>query len=122
MSKEQAEELINNSPVIMFSKSYCPFCDKAKDLLNRGKVEYKTVELDQVPDGAKLQDALEGLSGQRTVPNIYIGGQHVGGCDDLMGKHSSGELVALLADKGVAHQFWEKVQSDRYILEKWNSY
>ncbi|KAJ2970929.1 hypothetical protein NUW58_g9553 [Xylaria curta] len=58
------------------------------------------LELDKVDDGPAIQDALRELSGQRTVPNIYIGQQHIGGNSDLQAK--SGELKALLKEVGAA--------------------
>lgn len=50
-----------------------------------------------VANGAAIQDYLQQLSGQRTVPNIFIKGQHLGGCDDLFAAKSSGKLEKLLA-------------------------
>lgn len=58
------------------------------------------MELDQVNDGSEIQDALEEITGQRTVPNIFIGKKHIGGNSDLQGK--KGELKELLAAAGAA--------------------
>ncbi|ORX88045.1 glutaredoxin [Basidiobolus meristosporus CBS 931.73] len=82
---------------MVFSKSYCPYCKRAKDLLSKVFPNYTAIELDQLPDGSEIQAALLELSGQRTVPNIYIKGKHLGGCDDLLKAHSSGKLEQLLA-------------------------
>jgi glutaredoxin 3 len=62
--------------------------------------KYYAIELDQVPDGSDIQAALADISGQRTVPNIYIGQKHIGGNSDLQAK--SGELKALLKEVGAA--------------------
>ncbi|KAJ8121680.1 hypothetical protein ONZ43_g1930 [Nemania bipapillata] len=62
--------------------------------------KYYAIELDQVDDGTAIQSALAEISGQRTVPNIYIGQQHIGGNSDLQAK--SGELKALLKEVGAA--------------------
>lgn len=62
--------------------------------------KYFAIELDQVDDGSDIQAALREISGQSTVPNIYIGQQHIGGNSDLQAK--SGELKALLKEVGAA--------------------
>ncbi|KAJ3301065.1 glutaredoxin [Blyttiomyces sp. JEL0837] len=95
-AKEIAEQLISSNHVTVFSKSYCPYCRKAKGLLDTLKVQYVAIELDNRPDGDAIQGYLAQKTGQRTVPNIFIDGAHVGGCDDLHAKHSSGELKKLL--------------------------
>ncbi|CAI0456174.1 unnamed protein product [Linum tenue] len=51
-------------------------------------------------DGAEIQAALAQLTGQRTVPNVFIGGKHIGGCDDTMALNKSGKLVPLLTEAG----------------------
>ena len=78
----------------VFSKSYCPYCQSSKKLLDDVGAKYFAIELDKVDDGAAIQNALEEISGQRTVPNIYIGGKHIGGNSDLQAK--KGELKSLL--------------------------
>ncbi|KAJ3107451.1 thioredoxin reductase [Phlyctochytrium planicorne] len=95
-SKETVQKYIADNHVMVFSKSYCPYCRKAKALLDSLNVKYTAVELDTMNEGNDLQNALAQLSGQRTVPNIYIEGQHVGGCDDLHAANSSGKLKTLL--------------------------
>jgi glutaredoxin 3 len=62
--------------------------------------KYFLVELDQVSDGSDIQAALRDISGQRTVPNIFIGQKHIGGNSDLQAK--SGELKSLLKEVGAA--------------------
>lgn len=51
-------------------------------------------------DGSKIQAALAEWTGQRTVPNVFIGGKHIGGCDTVVEKHQGGKLVPLLRDAG----------------------
>ncbi|KAJ3104327.1 thioredoxin reductase [Phlyctochytrium bullatum] len=94
--KDTVESYIKDNNVMVFSKSYCPYCRKAKALLDSLKVTYKAVELDTVSEGSAMQAYLLEKSGQRTVPNIYIGQQHVGGCDDLHEAHGNGKLNQLL--------------------------
>jgi len=82
----------------VFSKSWCPYCRAAKTTLSELGAKYYTVELDQVEDGAAIQDALEELTSQRTVPNIFIGKQHIGGNSDLQFRKA--QLPELLKEAG----------------------
>ena len=91
-SGKTIDDYISENKVMMFSKSYCPFCTQAKTLLQNKGVEFFAVELDQMPDGQALQNALAAKTKQRTVPNTFIGGVHVGGCDDTKAKASNGVL------------------------------
>ncbi|KAH8553074.1 thioredoxin-like protein [Umbelopsis sp. PMI_123] len=94
--QQKVEDIINNNKVAIFSKSYCPYCRRAKEAL-KGLAEYFSIELDQVEDGAAIQEYLSQKTGQRTVPNIFINQKHIGGSDDLLSLKASGELQKLLA-------------------------
>jgi glutaredoxin 3 len=82
-------------PVRMYTTQVCPFCRRAKALLlQRGVRAIDEVRVDLVPgERAKMVE----LTGRRTVPQIFIGDQHVGGCDDLMALDRRGGLLPLLA-------------------------
>ena len=82
-------------PVRMYTTLVCPFCQRAKALLRqRGVQAIDEVRVDLVPgERATMVE----LSGRRTVPQIFIGDQHVGGCDDLMALDRRGGLLPLLA-------------------------
>lgn len=80
--------------IAVFSKSYCPYCKATKSLLSSLDAKFYAIELDQESDGDEIQDALQKISGQRTVPNVYIGQKHIGGNSDLQAKKS--ELPQLL--------------------------
>ncbi|KAG0200672.1 thioredoxin reductase [Mortierella sp. GBA30] len=95
--KTQVDEIIANNAVVVFSKSYCPYCTKAKNLLIQLGVKAHVIELDELDNGAAIQAYLLELTGQRTVPNIFIGQKHVGGCDDLFKLEKSGQLKTMLA-------------------------
>ncbi|KAI8097811.1 glutaredoxin-C6-like protein [Gilbertella persicaria] len=98
MSKVEqlVEEVIKSNKIAVFSKSYCPYCVKAKNLLKELGLEFFVIELDNEANGAAIQQYLAEKTGQRTVPNIFINQQHVGGCDDLFAAKSSGKLQKLL--------------------------
>ncbi|ESU07487.1 hypothetical protein FGSG_02097 [Fusarium graminearum PH-1] len=94
----KVQQLIDNNSVVVFSKSYCPYCKQTKKTLDDLNTEYELLELDEVADGSALQDALEKISGQRTVPNVYIKQQHIGGNSDLQSLNSGGKLKNLLKE------------------------
>ncbi|HZV91948.1 MAG TPA: glutaredoxin 3 [Caldimonas sp.] len=81
--------------VRMYSTATCPFCLRAKALLRQRGVEtIEEIRIDERPDE---RDAMMRLTNRRTVPQIFIGETHVGGCDDLMALDRSGGLEPLLA-------------------------
>lgn len=82
------------SKVTVYSKMTCPFCVRAKHLLKQKGVEFKEIEV--TFDKKKHQEMMR-LSGQRTVPQIWIGEKHVGGCDDLYHLEHQGVLDDMLA-------------------------
>nr|GMC97312.1 glutaredoxin [Ipomoea batatas] len=82
------------------SKSYCPFCVDVKKLLTQLGASFKAIELDIESDGSEIQSALAEWTGQRTVPNVFIGGKHIGGCDKTNAVHQEGKLVPLLTEAG----------------------
>ncbi len=80
--------------VKMFTTQVCPYCIRAKALLKQRGVEViDEVRVDLEPDGREKMTA---LTGRRTVPQIFIGQTHVGGCDDLIALDQRGGLVLLL--------------------------
>ncbi|MED6210845.1 Glutaredoxin-C2 [Stylosanthes scabra] len=100
MALPKAKEIVSSNPVVVFSKTYCPFCVQVKQLFIQLGVTPKTIELDTESDGSEIQSALAEWTGQRTVPNVFIGGNHIGGCDDTTNLHSQGKLVPLLTSAG----------------------
>jgi glutaredoxin 3 len=84
-----------SSPVLMYTTAVCPYCIRAKQLLKaRGVVEIEEVRIDLDP---VRRDEMMEKTQRRTVPQIYIGTTHVGGCDDLVALDAAGELQPLLA-------------------------
>eukprot|EP00448_Togula_jolla_P039901 CAMPEP_0170645250 /NCGR_PEP_ID=MMETSP0224-20130122/42967_1 /TAXON_ID=285029 /ORGANISM="Togula jolla, Strain CCCM 725" /LENGTH=225 /DNA_ID=CAMNT_0010976429 /DNA_START=57 /DNA_END=735 /DNA_ORIENTATION=+ len=98
------ESYISENPAVVFSFSTCPFCIKAKRELDDLGVKYLAVELDQMGDEGKQIRAELAKKTQRTsMPNIFIGGEGVGGCNDgpgIMTLKSKGELVPMLESAG----------------------
>ena len=84
---------IAGNKVMVFSKSSCPFCVQTKNLLQSQGIAFKAIELDHEASGADMQNTLQQKTGQRTVPNIFINGQHIGGNSDIQTLNNSGQLM-----------------------------
>lgn len=101
MSKREFIEVtIKDNKVVVFSKTWCPSCKKTLDLLNSLKANPFVIELDKRDDESELQDILKTMTGARTVPRVFIGGDSIGGNDETQALHSSGELVPRLKSVG----------------------
>ena len=87
---------IGSAPVVIFSKSSCPFCTRAKALFRKMGVKFKELELDKMRNGKDLQMTLYKMTNQRTVPNIFVNGEHLGGYDVALRKAKDGSLQRLL--------------------------
>jgi len=82
------------SPVTIYTTPWCPYCHRAKALLARKGVSFD--EIDVSGDAALRQAMSERAHGRRTVPQIFVGERHVGGCDDLHELERQGKLDPLL--------------------------
>ncbi|KAH3674862.1 hypothetical protein WICMUC_003065 [Wickerhamomyces mucosus] len=92
----KVQQLISSNHIFVASKSYCPYCRSTIGTLNSLGVKPTVLQLNQIDDGADIQDALRELTGQRTVPSIFIDGKHIGGDSDLQSLKSTGELQRIL--------------------------
>jgi len=81
--------------ITIYSSSRCPYCVKAKRLLDSKKVQYE--EIDVTDDDKARAKLIEKANGLRTVPQIFIGEAHVGGCDELYALDKEGSLDKLLS-------------------------
>ncbi|MBU3654112.1 MAG: glutaredoxin 3 [Limnohabitans sp.] len=82
------------TPVKMYTTAVCPYCVRAKQLLkSRGVAQIEEIRVDLDP---AERERMMTLTGRRTVPQIFIGETHVGGCDDLMALDGRGGLMPLL--------------------------
>jgi glutaredoxin 3 len=80
--------------VTIYTSQNCPYCVKAKKLLEKKGVEYEELRVDLNPD--LITEAIEKSDGLRTVPQIFIGDHHVGGCDELYALEEENKLDSLL--------------------------
>lgn len=79
--------------VTLYTSAWCPYCRRAMDLLAQKKVAFNEIN---VEDDLKFREEMIARSNRRTVPQIFVGDKHVGGCDDLFELDRSGELDRLL--------------------------
>ncbi|MCE1185987.1 glutaredoxin 3 [Zoogloea sp.] len=87
-----------SAKVLMYATAVCPYCVRAEGLLRRkGVTEIEKVRIDL---DAERRDEMMARTGRRTVPQIYIGDYHVGGCDDLFALDHAGKLDPLLQGQG----------------------
>ena len=80
-------------PVIVYSSDYCPYCMRAKYLLQSKGVSFQEIKVDGKP---QVRAEMTQKAGRTSVPQIWIGSTHVGGCDDLFALDRAGKLDALL--------------------------
>ncbi|ETN36480.1 uncharacterized protein HMPREF1541_08758 [Cyphellophora europaea CBS 101466] len=129
MAREELQQILKRSPIIIFSKTYCPHSKRAKQLLLHMydiKPAPYVVELDEMTQpipkhktphgdededadvdsmgdvtlGRKMQDLLASLTGRRTVPNILINTRSIGGASEIVGMHQEGVLLAKIKEMG----------------------
>lgn len=94
------QEIIQKYPLVVFSKTYCPFCRRTKGLLAELGAIPHVIELDIREDGPALQQALARLTGRRTVPNVFLAGVSIGGGDETLKLHQADELAPKLKQAG----------------------
>uniref|UniRef100_G1T510 Glutaredoxin-2, mitochondrial n=3 Tax=Oryctolagus cuniculus TaxID=9986 RepID=G1T510_RABIT len=90
------QETISDNCVVIFSKTTCSYCTMAKKLFRDMNVNCKVVELDTLEYGSQFQDALYRMTGERTVPRIFVNGTFIGGATDTHRLHKEGKLLPLV--------------------------
>jgi glutaredoxin 3 len=79
--------------VVIYLAGWCPYCQRARGLLTQKGIQFREIDVDDDP---KLREEMIARSGRRTVPQVFIGEKHVGGCDDLFALDGRGELDRLI--------------------------
>jgi glutaredoxin 3 len=79
--------------VVIYLAGWCPYCQRARGLLSKKGIQFREIDVDDDP---KLREEMIARSGRRTVPQVFIGEKHVGGCDDLFALDGQGELDRLI--------------------------
>lgn len=86
----------DHEPVTIYTTQFCPYCVMAKRLLDNKAVHYEEIAIDRQPE---RRQEMMARSARRTVPQIFVGETHVGGCDDLYALDARGQLDDLLASQ-----------------------
>jgi glutaredoxin 3 len=79
--------------IVLYVTGWCPYCQRARALLTQKGAAFREID---VEEDSKLREEMAARSGRRTVPQIFIGDKHIGGCDDLLALDASGELDRLI--------------------------
>jgi cysteine synthase A len=117
------DHIVQHEPVVLFALEWCEFCWSVRKLFARLGIAYRSIDLDSVAfqtgdQGGKIRAVLAARTGTKTIPQIFIGGTHVGGATDLFDAWRNGKARALLAQRGVT--FDAAADLDPYsLLPKW---
>jgi len=117
------DDVVRTEPVVMFALEWCEFCWSVRKLFARLGIEYRSVDLDSVEYqagdlGGKIRAVLAERTGARTIPQIFVGGEHVGGCTDLFDAWRGGAMRRRLEERGIRYD--KSVDVDPYtLLPKW---
>jgi cysteine synthase A len=106
-------------PVVMLALEYCEFCWSVRNLFGRCGIQYRSIDLDSVDYqhddwGGQIRTALGARVATPTIPQIFVGGKHIGGCTEIFDAFKEGRLQSLLAEHGVS--FDDSVSLDPYTL------
>ena len=95
-TQSQIASFINDNKVAVISKSYCPYCTRAKQALSKVYPNYKVIEIENNPECQAIQDYMSQLTGGRSVPRVFINGKFLGGGDETAAALRSGKLAELI--------------------------
>lgn len=82
--------------IVIYTKQYCPYCDSAKELLKQKGAAFEEIRIDLHPE--RRDEMISKSDGRKTVPQIFINDQGIGGCDDLWALERAGKLDSLLTN------------------------
>jgi cysteine synthase A len=116
-------EVVDREPVVMFALEWCEFCWSARKLFAELGIDYRSIDLDSVAfqegdRGGKIRAVLADRTGAVTIPQIFVGGRHVGGCTELFDAYGDGTLLRSLDEIGVGYR--KDAAIDAYgLLPQW---
>src|SRR5207344_2070129 len=100
-------DIVDKESVVMFALEWCEFCWSVRKMFTRLGITYRSVDVDSVEYqkdelGVKIRAVLADRTGQKTMPQIFVGGEHIGGCTDLFDAWRNGSLQKRLNDNAVS--------------------
>ncbi len=109
----------NDHPVILFSHEWCEFCWSVRKMFAKYEIPYLSVDLDSVAyqennKGGKIRAALREKTGSKTIPQIFVGGQYIGGATELFDSQKEGNLAELLENSSVVYN--KEIDVDPYTF------
>src|SRR5262245_1743230 len=116
-------EVVTNEPVVMFAFEWCEFCWSVRKLFARMGIQYRSVDIDSVAyqldnRGGKIRAVLAQRIGTPTIPQVYVGGKHIGGCTEVFDAVRDGSLQKWMTERGIAYD--ATVKLDPYeLLPNW---
>jgi cysteine synthase A len=122
-TKRFVDAVIADEPVVLFALEWCEFCWSVRKMFARLGIEYRSIDLDSVEyqrddRGGRIREVLADLTGARTIPQIFIGGRHIGGCTETFDSWRSGAMKRLLDASAIGYR--RDVEIDPYgLLPKW---
>jgi cysteine synthase A len=122
-AEQHVTDLVRDVPVVLFALEWCEFCWSVRKLFARLEIEYSSVDLDSVAYqaddlGGRVRAVLAHRVGAATIPQVFIGGRHFGGCTDLFDAWRKGSVQSWLTEKGIAYR--KDLDIDPYsLLPKW---
>jgi cysteine synthase A len=120
---KQVADLIRNEPVVLFALEWCEFCWSVRKLFTKLGIAYRSVDLDSVAYqkdelGGRIRAVLAARTGAATIPQIFVGGEHIGGCTDFFDAWRNGSMAKRLTENKIA--FDTAAEVDPYtLLPKW---
>ncbi|MGQ7793201.1 pyridoxal-phosphate dependent enzyme [Faunimonas sp. B44] len=110
-------------PVVIFALEWCDFCWSLRKMFAAAGIAYRSVDLDSVAFqaddlGGEIRKVLRARTGSPTIPQVFVGGRHVGGCTETMDAYRDGRLLAFLQEAGVAFDPRQRIDPHSY-LPKW---
>ena len=88
---------VKNAKVVIFSKTWCPYCTQVKAVFKKIGQPFEAVELDKAKNGNAIHAQVKAVVGKTSVPQVFVGGAHLGGCDDTQAAAKNGTLQKMLA-------------------------
>jgi cysteine synthase A len=122
-AEQYVSDLVRDEPVLLFALEWCEFCWSARKLFSRLGIEYRSIDLDSVAYqaddlGGRVRAVLAKRTGSPTIPQIFIGGQLIGGCTELFEAWRAGSVQRALDEHGVEYR--RDLDIDPYsLLPKW---
>ena len=116
-------DLVRDEPVVLFALEWCEFCWSVRKLYAQLGIKYRSVDLDSVEYqandlGGKIRAVLADRTGAKTIPQVFVGGEHIGGCTELFDAWRNGSIQRRLAENGIGYDI--EVDVDPYsLLPKW---